>query len=157
MNQFSIISKNEEETGTIAQLIAPNVDLGDVIILDGNLGTGKTHFVKAFAGKLGSPNPVTSPTFTIANFYTLNQGNLLHIDTYRLSGISEFRDLGLEDYFSQSIMLIEWGTKVITEFDDYLLISFEFVDLNTRKITLSYVGEQWAAKFNSLVQKLITL
>jgi tRNA threonylcarbamoyladenosine biosynthesis protein TsaE len=153
------VTNNENETINLAKTIASCFHIGDVIILDGDLGTGKTHFIKGFTDELGSKNLVTSPTFTIAHFYDISEGSVLHIDAYRLTGIDEFRDTGLVDYFPQSIVLIEWGTKIIDEFDEYMLISFEYVPSrkNKRKIKFSYFGEKYAAKFNLLSQKLDNL
>ena len=143
----------------MAKMIAPYFELGDVLLLDGDLGTGKTQFVKGFTAALGSSDGVTSPTFTIAQFYNIRSGALLHIDTYRLADINEFRDTGLADYFSQSIVLIEWGSKIIDEFDAYLLVQFANVpaDKDQRVLTFSYVGAGLADKFTLLSQKLSNL
>ena len=159
MNKFQIVSKSEQETINIAKIAAPYFELGDVLLLDGDLGTGKTQFVKGFTAALGSSDGVTSPTFTIAQFYNIAQGSLLHIDTYRLADINEFRDTGLADYFSQSIVLIEWGSKIIDEFDTYFLVEFANVaaDKDHRVLTFSYVGAGFAEKFTLLSQKLANL
>jgi tRNA threonylcarbamoyladenosine biosynthesis protein TsaE len=159
MNRFEIVSKSEQETINMAKHIAPYFELGDVLLLDGDLGTGKTQFVKGFTDARGSSDGVTSPTFTIAQFYNIAQGSLLHIDTYRLADINEFRDTGLADYFSQSIVLIEWGSKIMDEFDSYFLIEFANVaaDKDHRRLTFSYVGADFAEKFTLLSQKLANI
>ncbi len=159
MNKFQVVSKSEHETMDIAKIVAPYFELGDVLLLNGDLGTGKTQFVKGFTAALGSSDGVTSPTFTIAQFYNIAQGSLLHIDTYRLADINEFRDTGLADYFSQSIVLIEWGSKIIDEFDSYFLVEFANVpaDKDHRVLTFSYVGAGFAEKFTLLSQKLANL
>jgi tRNA threonylcarbamoyladenosine biosynthesis protein TsaE len=159
MDKFQIISKSESETIEIAKRIAPCFHLGDIILLDGDLGSGKTHFVKGFASALGSEDPVTSPTFTIAQFYNIKNGSLLHIDTYRLADTDEFIDTGLLDFFSESIVLIEWGTKIISQLDDFILITFEHSPSNpdTRILTFSYSGSQCAAQFELLSHKLSNL
>jgi tRNA threonylcarbamoyladenosine biosynthesis protein TsaE len=156
MDKFQIISKSENETIELAKSIATCFHLGDVILLDGDLGSGKTHFVKGFASELGSSDPVTSPTFTIAQFYNLKTGSLLHIDTYRLGSTDEFIDTGLLDFFSESIVLIEWGTKIISQLDDFILITFEHSpsEQDTRTITFSYSGNNCAAQFELLSHKL---
>ena len=159
MNKFQIVSKSEQETMDMAKMIAPYFELGDVLLLDGDLGTGKTQFVKGFTAALGSADGVTSPTFTIAQFYNITGGSLLHIDTYRLADINEFRDTGLADYFSQSIVLIEWGSKIMGEFDEFVLVQFANVptDKDQRTLTFSYVGAGFADKFTLLSQKLSNL
>lgn len=159
MNKFQVVSRSEQETIDIAGTMAPYFELGDVLLLDGDLGTGKTQFVKGFTAALGSSDGVTSPTFTIAQFYNISQGSLLHIDTYRLADINEFRDTGLADYFSQSIVLIEWGTKIIDEFDTYFGVEFANVpaDKDQRVLTFSYTGAGFAERFTLLSQKLANL
>lgn len=159
MDKFQIISKSEHDTVQIAHAIAPCFQLGDILVLDGDLGTGKTQFVKGFSAALGSENLVTSPTFTIAQFYNSPIGSLLHIDTYRMTGIAEFRDTGLADFFGQSIVLIEWGSKIVDELEAYIKIQFEHIEDNKdhRKITFSYQGEACAAQFQTLIQKLSNL
>ena len=156
MDKFQILSKSANDTIKIAHAVAPCFHLGDVLVLDGDLGTGKTQFVKGFSDALGSTNLVTSPTFTIAQFYNSPVGALLHIDTYRMSGIAEFRDTGLSDFFGQSIVLIEWGSKIADELEDFIMVQFAHLAKNKdhRTITFSYQGEARAAQFQSIIQKL---
>jgi tRNA threonylcarbamoyladenosine biosynthesis protein TsaE len=150
MDTFQIISKSANETTKIAKSMAKCFNLGDIVLLDGDLGTGKTQFVKGFTDALGSTDLVTSPTFTIAQFYNFPKGSVLHIDTYRLSGINEFKDTALTDFFPQSIVLIEWGSKIVDEFEDYTRITFENVksNKNHRQITISF-GANKGAQFKS--------
>jgi tRNA threonylcarbamoyladenosine biosynthesis protein TsaE len=133
---------NENETRKVAAKIAENCRIGDILILDGDLGAGKTHFTKWFVESLQSGDDVVSPTFSIANFYRTQACGLLHIDLYRIETFREFEDLGLDDYFYQSITLIEWGKKFISYFDAYILISLHINDENSRLMTVSYKGEQ---------------
>ena len=156
MDTFQILSKSANDTIKVAKSIASSFKLGDVIVLDGDLGTGKTQFVKGFTAALGSSDLVTSPTFTVAQFYNFPNGSVLHIDTYRLSGINEFKDTALSDFFPQSIVLIEWGSKIVDELEEYTLIKFENVaaNKNHRTITFSYFGDESAGKFELLRQNL---
>lgn len=124
MDSIAVSTKGAEGTGAVAALLAPRLRPGDVILLKGGLATGKTTFVKALAAAAGSPAVVTSPTFTIAHFYQLERGQILHVDTYRLSGIHEYRDLGLDEYLEESITMIEWGEKVAEDFPRHLLVEF---------------------------------
>jgi tRNA threonylcarbamoyladenosine biosynthesis protein TsaE len=148
--EFRIISNSEEETREVAQKIARLFHPGDMIILDGNLGAGKTYFVKGFVENFQSKDLVSSPTFSIANFYRSDLTEILHIDLYRISNIDEFNDLGLYDYFGQSIALIEWGKKFEDYFEEYLLISFEINDDNTRTLTFTSHGD----KYNRTIDEL---
>ncbi len=156
MDTFSVVSSGAADTSRLAATIAPILRFGDAVILTGSLAAGKTHFVKALANALGCTDLVTSPTFTIANFYRHGSGNLLHIDVYRLSGLDEFLDLGLDECFSESITVVEWGDMVAGEFADYLSVKFDFLerDENQRKVTFSFVGERWASEMALLKNKL---
>jgi len=143
--EFSVTCRNREETAVVAGALAPLLQPGDAILLKGALASGKTAFVQELVAALGSKAEVTSPTFTLAQFYTTSAGTFLHIDAYRLSSVAEFRDLGLEDYVPESITAIEWGEIVEQDFSNALTIAFEFVagDDNARKLTFSAAAERW--------------
>jgi tRNA threonylcarbamoyladenosine biosynthesis protein TsaE len=151
--EFKVVSNREDDTRKIAKKIARLFSPRDINILDGDLGAGKTYFVKGFTENFNSNDLVSSPTFSIANFYRTNTHEILHIDLYRISNIDEFNDLGLYDYFGQSISLIEWGKKIVDLFDDYFLISFDINDNNIRTLTFTSQGD----KYNSTMDKIKTL
>lgn len=153
-NEFQIVSKSEEDTMNIARTIAPLFNPGDLILLEGDLGLGKTHFVKGFAEGLSSKNTVTSPTFSLANFYKTERSDLLHIDLYRVSDIDEYNDLGLSDYFPQSIVMIEWGLKFADYMDEHILVSFMLKENNERLITFSSDISRYNTKINLIKEKL---
>lgn len=125
MDSVAVTTNGAEGTGAVAAMLAPHLRPGDVVLLKGGLATGKTTFVKAVAAAMGSRSVVTSPTFTIAHFYPSEQGTILHIDAYRLSGIHEYRDLGLDDYLDDSVTLVEWGEKVAEDFACHLMVEFQ--------------------------------
>src|SRR5215216_7176816 len=143
---FSITCKGREETARVAAALAPFLHAGDAILLKGALAGGKTAFVQELVAALGSEADVTSPTFTLAQFYPLPAGTFLHIDAYRLSSVAEFRDLALEDFVPESITAVEWGDIVDEDFTNALSINFEFVENedNSRKLTFSATRERWA-------------
>ena len=147
--KFNIITKSENETMRMAKAIASFFNCGDLLLLDGDLGTGKTYFVKGFAEGIGSTDKVTSPTFSIANFYNAERSQLLHIDLYRIADIAEFNELGLSEYFPETIVIIEWGTKFPDFFDEYMVISIKYIEneKDMREISFSYKGE----KYNSII------
>lgn len=156
MNMLCVLSNGPDETAEIATIVAPSLRLGDIVLLTGELASGKTYFVKALAKTLGSTDYVTSPTYTIANFYNIRTGSLLHVDAYRLSSLTEFRDLGLEEFLPESITVVEWGEKVARDFSNYLLIRLEFTGSNEnhRKLTFSSFGERWISYIALLKDKL---
>ncbi len=139
---FQIISNSVEETFAIAKKIASVFRGGDLIMLDGDMGAGKTHFVKGIANGFNYSEKVISPTFNIANFYVVNDLNILHIDLYRIDSVEEFDDLGITEYFDSSIVFMEWGMRIADSFDDYILISFDIdkENENRRKINFSSKG-----------------
>jgi tRNA threonylcarbamoyladenosine biosynthesis protein TsaE len=156
MNTFSITCRGREETRAVAAALAPLLQAGDAMMLKGPLASGKTAFVQELVAALGSKAEVTSPTFTIAQFYQLPSGTFLHIDAYRLSSVAEFRDLALEDFVAESITAVEWGDIVEQDFPHALSISFEFVanEDNSRKLTFSAAAEKWKAVLSSLKNEL---
>jgi len=137
--------KSREETARVAATLASFLRAGDAMLLKGPLASGKTAFVQELVAALGSKAEVTSPTFTLAQFYQLPVGTFLHIDAYRLSSVAEFRDLGLEDFVPESITAVEWGDIVEEDFTNALTINFEFVPNhdNWRKLTFSATAERW--------------
>jgi tRNA threonylcarbamoyladenosine biosynthesis protein TsaE len=152
MSGFGVICRGREETRLVAAALAPLLRPGDAMLLKGPLASGKTAFVQELVASLGSKAEVTSPTFTIAQFYPLPSGTFLHIDAYRLSSVAEFRDLGLEDFAAESITAVEWGDIVEQDFPEALSIEFEFVAIedNARKLTFSAAAAKWEAVLNSL-------
>ncbi|MDX2234293.1 MAG: tRNA (adenosine(37)-N6)-threonylcarbamoyltransferase complex ATPase subunit type 1 TsaE [Hyphomonadaceae bacterium] len=140
---FSIASRSPEETAAIAAALAPHLRAGDVVLLDGDLAAGKTHFVTALAAALEAHDAVTSPTFAIAQFYAAPHASLLHMDVYRLDDIAAFRDLALDEHFETAITLIEWGGRFAAAFPDHLHIAITVAD-ELRTLTVSAQGPRWA-------------
>lgn len=111
-NDLTIISNNEEETLSFAKYIAQFLVTGDIFVLNGELGAGKTLFTKGLASYYNLENNVSSPTFTIVNEYISNNINIYHFDLYKIKTIAEFENtIGL-DYFEQGISIIEWGDVI---------------------------------------------
>jgi len=100
-----------EETGSIAAELLPMMLSVGTVSLEGPLGAGKTHFVKAVAVALGIRDEVTSPTFNLLHSYGSGSKRLYHSDWYRLESSSEAQALDLEDYHGDGLLIIEWGNK----------------------------------------------
>ena len=154
MDSFSVISASPEQTDRIGALVAQRLTPGDAVLLNGDLAAGKTRLVKAIVAALGSQDLVTSPTFALAQFYRADGTTILHIDTYRLSGVEEYRDLALEDYAADAITLIEWGSAVESEFPAHLSIRFESLGGSERQLTFSSPVERWTELFPELQKDL---
>lgn len=156
MSAFYVTCRSREETAGVAAALAPLLRVGDAMMLKGPLASGKTAFVQELVAALGSKAEVTSPTFTLANFYQTPSGTFLHIDAYRISSVAEFRDLALEDFVSESITAVEWGNIVEQDFPNALSIDFEFVENedSSRKLTFSAAAEKWQTVLASLKNKV---
>ena len=139
-----IITKSEKETMNIARNIAKKVKKGDIIVLSGELGAGKTKFTEGFLSYFGLQDEISSPTFTIVNEYKKQDINIYHFDVYRLSDVSEFYAIGGEEYFSKGICIIEWG-EIIKEAlpNNYIKIEItkDTQDENYRKIRVINVED----------------
>ena len=104
------ISNSREETYAFAMEYAKTLKAGDVLLLDGDMGAGKTVFAKGIAKGLGIEEEVTSPTYAYMNDY---EGRLFHYDCYRIESVEQAESLGLADYFYMGgICLVEWAQNV---------------------------------------------
>ena len=123
---YQIVCKSEYETKEYAKNMAKILKCGDVIVLSGELGAGKTKFVEGILSYFDLQEEISSPTFTIVNEYKNDKINIYHFDLYRLADIYEFEDIGGEEYFSKGICIFEWG-ELIEDIlpNDYIKISFE--------------------------------
>ena len=131
MKQYEFISKNEADTKQLAKKLAAKLKPKDVVVLTGELGSGKTKFTEAFLSYFGLENEISSPTFTIVNEYKKNDLNIYHFDVYSLSDSSEFYEIGGEEYFENGICLIEWGELIEDALpNDYIHITFKKDDKN---------------------------
>lgn len=132
---MEVITKSEKETFDLAYNIASQIKDKRVICLNGELGAGKTVFVKGFCKFFGI-DEISSPTFTIVNEYKGTE-NVFHFDVYRLTSEDDFYDIGGEEYFENGICIIEWS-DVIKEAipKSHIRIEIEKLDENTRKIVI---------------------
>jgi len=105
------MSRSPADTEGLAASLAPSLEAGDVIVLCGPLGAGKTRFVAGLARGLNSSATVKSPTFTLVHEYSGGRLPLVHADLYRLEG-DEVEALGLEDLLERGAMVAEWGEKL---------------------------------------------
>ena len=141
------------DTTAIAALLADLSHSGDLIVLAGEMGAGKTAFAKGFGAALGVTEPITSPTFTLVHSYDAGRITLHHADIYRLSTINEVADLALAELLEyDGIVLLEWGDVVAQSLGDHLLVQLEasLDDEQVRAITVSGVGRSWAVRWERL-------
>ena len=150
MINFEYISRSSDETMNFAQNLASKLGIGDVIVLNGDLGSGKTKFTEGILKYFGLDNEISSPTFTIVNEYNSKDFNIYHFDVYRFADSSEFYAIGGEDYFSQGLCIIEWGTIIKDALpDNYIEINFEKSDENDdyRLLKISTIGNKYDSIF----------
>ena len=141
MKNYKYISSSEKDTINFAKKLASYLHKGDIIVLSGELGSGKTKFTEGILSYFGLEDEISSPTFTIVNEYTKNDINIYHFDVYRLSDISEFYEIGGEEYFDNGICIIEWGELIEEALpNDYIKISFEKVSSNSSVTNITSVN-----------------
>ena len=129
---FTVVTKSDEETRKVGADFAAMLRDKDVVALYGELGSGKTQFVKGICSSLGTKQIVNSPTFIIINEYTSEKyTNIFHFDFYRLKHYSDVESIGFDDYMNnRGIVLIEWPELV----EDSL-------PANTKKVHIAHTGE----------------
>ena len=142
---LTLAARGPDGTDRIAATIARHAGAGSVILLDGELAAGKTHFVKALVAALGSGNVVTSPTYALVHMYEGGRLRVIHVDAYRLKSPAEYDDLGLDDYRDEVLTVIEWGKLIGPRMPEALHIALAFVDRrpDDRLLTLSASGTPW--------------
>lgn len=128
---YKFISKCEQDTINFAENFAKELNKKDIIVLSGDLGSGKTKFVQGILKHFGLENEISSPTFTIVNEYNTRTCPIYHFDVYRLADIDEFYAMGGEEYFENGICLIEWGEIIEDALpSNYIKITFSKNDDN---------------------------
>lgn len=131
------ISNSVKDTYAIAKDVLKKLSTGDIVLLCGDLGAGKTNFVKGIVSALnGNDNEVTSPTFTLVNEYFAGGKKIYHFDLYRIEKQEELYNIGIEEYlYSDAICFIEWPERAQSLFSRAKVVSITKLDENQRKIT----------------------
>ena len=140
---YKFTSRSEHDTMELAENIESEKFPGMIICLDGELGSGKTVFVKGFAKSLGIDENITSPTFNIIKEYQNGELPLYHMDVYRLEDTND--DIGFQDYFSSNgISIVEWSELITDSLpEERLDIKFKLIDENTRILVLVPHGQKY--------------
>jgi len=145
------------QTQTLAAALAGLCGPGDLIVLAGDMGAGKTAFAQGFALGLGIADRVTSPTFTIVREYAGGRLALHHLDVYRLDQLREVLELGVSEMLDEdAVMLVEWGDAVLPALgDQYLEIRIAFGEGDDdRRLELAARGGRWVARERLLGEAL---
>ncbi|SPF79531.1 tRNA (adenosine(37)-N6)-threonylcarbamoyltransferase complex ATPase subunit type 1 TsaE [Pseudoprimorskyibacter insulae] len=149
----AVISHSPEQTADLARTIARDLAAGDVILLHGEIGAGKTHFARSLIQSLLEvPEDVPSPTFTLIQTYDTLKGEVWHADLYRLSSPDEAVELGLDEAFETAICLIEWPDRLedLTP-ASALTMRFAARDDDSRSIELDWSDPRWTGRLNKVL------
>lgn len=142
---ISLLTSSHDDTVRLGRALARKLAAGDVVLLHGDLGSGKTTLAQGIITGLGVAAPVPSPTFTLVNEYAGETGNgasrpIYHLDLYRLAGDGDLESIGLGDYLAPTlgISIIEWPERAAAWLGgDYLLIEITTAGIHQRRIRIS--------------------
>ncbi len=150
-HHLEFFSLSPQQTQRLGIRLGRILQIGDLICLQGEIGSGKTTFVRGVAGGWGSPDPVSSPTFVLINEYRRPDGlRLYHLDAYRLE-LKEAVELDLEALLANGPLIIEWAERLIPLLPlDRLWIEIEHVDEEVRRLWFAAQGE----RYDRLLQQL---
>ncbi len=147
---LSVVADTAEDTRDLAVRLATLLRSGDLLILSGDLGAGKTTFTQGLGAGLGVRGAVTSPTFVIARVHPSLSGGpaLVHVDAYRLGDRLELDDLDLDTSLEEAVTVVEWGTGVAEELAEdrlevEILRAHADEDGETRTVRLTALGPRW--------------
>lgn len=140
---LKITTYSENDTIKFGKFLASKLQKGDIVVLSGDLGSGKTKLTEGILSYFNLQDEISSPTFTIVNEYNSNDTNIYHFDVYRLEDTDEFYAIGGDEYFSKGICIIEWGEMIESALpSDYMKINFSrsFENENERCLELEFHG-----------------
>lgn len=143
-----------EDTLALGRALGALLQAGDLVILSGSLGAGKTALTKGIGAGMGLPGLITSPTFVLARVHPAGHGGgvpLVHVDAYRLAGSVELDDLDLDTDLTAAAVVIEWGEGVAEQLSDHrLVVRLERLPDDGRAARLTGVGGTWAERIAGL-------
>lgn len=112
----------------------------DIILITGEVGTGKTTLIKEYCKLIGVEEIVNSPTYTLINEYQNKRGKIVHMDLYRVKDINEINELGLFEYLENNIVIIEWPEIILKMIDiKYSMINITFINEKERKLSINNI------------------
>lgn len=144
----------EADTIEFGRRLGAVLRAGDLVLLDGSLGAGKTVLTRGIATGMGVTGRVTSPTFVLARVHQPGDDGpaLVHVDAYRLGGLAEIDDLDLDTDLTEAAVVVEWGTGVAERLaEEYLLVELRRRDDDVRELVLVPHGERWERAAREIV------
>ena len=142
---MKVVTNSEFETIELGKTIGAELQKGMVIVLTGDLGSGKTKLTEGILTYFGLENEISSPTFTIVNEYKTPKFDIYHFDVYRLEDSDEFSAIGGDEYFEKGVCIIEWGELISDVLPkEYVKINFskDLENENKRNIEIDYIGRE---------------
>jgi tRNA threonylcarbamoyladenosine biosynthesis protein TsaE len=153
VSDVTVVATTAEQTRAVGRSIAPLLHAGDVVVVAGELGAGKTTFTQGLAAGLGVTDSVVSPTFTLAREYE-GRLRLVHVDLYRLDRAQEVLDLGLEDIADDAVLVVEWGDVAVAYLTpEHLEVRLADVGSGAddeRTIALTFRGRSWMPRADAV-------
>jgi tRNA threonylcarbamoyladenosine biosynthesis protein TsaE len=154
VSDVTVVATTPEQTRTVGRSLAPLLRAGDVVVVAGELGAGKTTFTQGLAAGLGVTDSVVSPTFTLAREYE-GRLRLVHVDLYRLDRAQEVLDLGLEDVADDAVLVVEWGDVAVAYLTPEHLEVRLAADAGSgadddRTIALTFRGRSWIPRADAV-------
>jgi tRNA threonylcarbamoyladenosine biosynthesis protein TsaE len=154
VSDVTVVANTAEQTRTIGRCIAPLLRAGDVVVVAGGLGAGKTTFTQGLAAGLGVTDRVVSPTFTLTREYE-GRLRLVHVDLYRLDRAQEVLDLGLEDVADGAVLVVEWGDVAAAYLTPEHLEVHLTADIDSgaddeRTIAITFRGRSWMPRADAV-------
>ena len=128
-----------EEIKEASDFILKNIS-GKILLVCGDVGSGKTTLIKEICKQLKVKDQVSSPTYTLINEYSYEEGLVIHLDLYRIENKEEINDLGLFEYLSNKFIIIEWPELIMNDLDiNHSILKIDFIDTDKRKINLTNI------------------
>ena len=153
LHSLSLTLNSPEETADLAARLGARLRPGDILLLEGEIGSGKTHFARSLIQSLMSvPEDIPSPTFTLVQAYETDSSEIWHCDLYRLSAVEEIEELGLTEAFDTAICLVEWPDKLgplTPETALKLTFKTDSESMDSRHLTLSWNDPKWSPKLET--------
>lgn len=140
-----------ERTRALGAAIAASCQPGDLVVLTGPLGAGKTVLAQGIGSGLGVVEPVVSPTFVISRIYRSGRLPLVHVDAYRLGSMAEVDDLDLDTDLTDAVLVVEWGEGLVEQLaESHLLLRIRRGDGDSRSAELTATGASWRRRLAAI-------
>lgn len=151
IRQITLNTSSPEQTQSVGSILGAHAQAGDVFLLSGDLGAGKTCLTQGILWGLGGDEYARSPTFVLICEYPARL-TLYHMDLYRIDSLEEIIDLGLDDYFlGDGVCVVEWAEKGVSAFDgEHLTVSIQETGSDTRRLTISADSPRYSEMMHAL-------